>query len=294
ASCSARPFFCYVPMHSVHVPLITRPELAAEEGRRAVGVGPKFEVPPPLPGDPATRTVQNHPVYAGMVREMDETVATVLAAVERAGRANDTLVVFTSDNGGLSTAEGAPTSNLPLRAGKGFVYEGGIRVPLLVRWPGVVRPGSTSDVPVTTLDIAATILDASGVTAAGTTLDGTSLRPLLAGTGSIGGRDLVWHYPHYSNQGGRPAAALIAGDGPRPGQEKLVFHFEDGRAELFDLGADPGERTDLAAKHPARALALRARLTAWQQATAAALPTANPNPVDPFGPAALPARGARK
>ncbi|NBX31036.1 sulfatase, partial [bacterium] len=197
---------------------------------------------PPTPlGDPATRTVHNHPVYAGMIREMDETVATVLAAVDKTGRTADTLVVFTSDNGGLSTAEGAPTSNLPLRAGKGFVYEGGIRVPLLVRWPGVVRPGTTSDVPVTTLDIAATLIDAAGAPGRDDApLDGMSLRPVLAGTEAPSPRDLVWHYPHYSNQGGRPAAALVSGS------EKVVEHFEDGRVEFFDLAHDPGERHDLA------------------------------------------------
>ena len=287
ASCGDRPFFCYVPMHSVHVPLLTRPELAAEEGRRAAGVGPRFDVPPPVPGDPVTRTVQNHPIYAGMIREMDETVATVLAAVEKAGTRENTLVVFTSDNGGLSTAEGSPTSNLPLRAGKGFVSEGGIRVPLIVRWPGVVRPGTTSDVPVTTLDIAATLLDVAGAPSRDDApLDGATLRPVLSGTGSLGPRDLVWHYPHYSNQGGRPAAALVSGG------DKVVEYFEDGKVELFDLANDPGERHDLAGERPERAAELTARLAAWRKRVGAAMPTPNPQPVDPFGPDAVPRRKA--
>jgi arylsulfatase A-like enzyme len=177
-----------------------------------------------------------------MIREMDETVATVLAAVAVAGQTDNTIVIFTSDNGGLSTAEGSPTSNLPLRAGKGFLYEGGIRVPLFVRWPGVVMPGATSDVPVTTLDIAATLLDvAHAVRSEQLMLDGASLRPVLTG-GVLPARDLVWHYPHYANQGGRPAAAILAGDGQVSGSEKLIEHFEDGRLELFDLASDPGER----------------------------------------------------
>jgi arylsulfatase A-like enzyme len=223
-----------------------------------------------------------------MIREMDETVAGVLAAVERAGQAADTLVVFTSDNGGLATAEGAATSNLPLRAGKGFVYEGGIRVPLIVRWPGVVEPGSTSAVPVTTLDIAATLIDAAGCEQpAGHPLDGMSLRPLLSRSGETTARDLVWHYPHYSNQGGRPGAALFAGDGPRPGTEKLIEHFEDGRLELFDLASDPGERNDLAAERPERARELHGRLVAWRKQVDAALPRPNPEPVEPYGPAAV-------
>ena len=287
ASNHERPFFCYVPMHSVHVPLLTRPELAADEGRRAVGVGPRFDVPPPVPGDPATRQVQNHPVYAGMVREMDETVATVLAAVAKAGQQDNTLVVFTSDNGGLSTAEGAPTSNLPLRAGKGFAYEGGIRVPLIVRWPAVLRPGTSSDVPITTLDIAATLIDVAGTPVRDDApLDGSSLRPLLSGSGTVGPRDLFWHYPHYSNQGGRPAAALVSGN------EKIVEHFEDGKVELFDLTSDPGERRNLAGERPERAAELAARLAAWRKQVGAAMPTPNPQPVDPFGPAAVPRRKA--
>ena len=287
-----RPFFCYVPLHSPHVPLVTRPELAAEEGRRAVAVGPRFDLPAPPAADPVTRRVQDHPVYAGMIREMDETVAAVLAAIDEAGRAGETLVVFTSDNGGLSTAEGAPTSNLPLRAGKGFLYEGGIRVPLVVRWPGVLPAGGTSAVPVTTLDVAVTLLDAAGILPAEATgLDGLSLRP-LGGGGPPPARDLVWHYPHYSNQGARPAAAILAGDGPRPGSEKLVEHFEDGRLELYDLSADPGERSNLAAERPERTAALRERLEAWRRRTAAALPTANPRPVDPFGPEGEPPASA--
>jgi uncharacterized sulfatase len=289
-----QPFFCYVPMHSVHVPLKTRPELLAEEQTRVAALPPAAGPREVAEGDRMARAVQDHPIYAGMIREMDETVATVLAAVEAAGQTDNTLVVFTSDNGGLATAEGSPTSNLPLRAGKGFLYEGGIRVPLVVRWPGIVEPGTTTDVPVTTLDIAATLLDVGGATQpAETVLDGTSLRPVHAG-GVLPARDLCWHYPHYANQGGRPAAAIIAGDGPSPGnenqgnenqgKEKLVEHFEDGRVELFDLATDPGERRDLAAERPERAAALKKRLAAWRIGVGAAMPSPNPQPVDPFGP----------
>jgi arylsulfatase A-like enzyme len=286
---AGRPWFCYVPMHSVHVPLKARPELVAEEALRAAAL-PAPAGPRELPeGDHVARAVQDLPVYAAMIRELDETVATVLATLERTGQARDTLVIFTSDNGGLSTAEGSPTSNLPLRAGKGYLYEGGIRVPLLVRWPGVVAPGSTCDVPVTTLDIAATLLDVGGCQPpAGPVLDGTSLRPLLAASGTLAPRDLAWHYPHYSNQGGRPAGALVAGDGPAAGTEKIVEHFEDGRVELFDLAADPGERHDLATERPERARALQARLAAWRDGVAAKMPTPNPRPVEPYGPEGLP------
>jgi arylsulfatase A-like enzyme len=277
-------------MHSVHVPLAARPELVAEETRRVAALPPAAgprEVPE---GDRTARAVQDLPVYAAMIREMDETVATVLAALERTGQAQDTLVIFTSDNGGLSTAEGSPTSNLPLRAGKGYLYEGGIRVPLLVRWPGVVAPGSICAVPVTTVDVAATLLDVGGCEVpGGQELDGTSLRPLLAGAGGSPPRDLVWHYPHYPNQGGRPGGALVAGDGPAPGTDKIVEHFEDGRVELFDLAADPGEHRDLAGDRPERARELQARLAAWRQQVGARMPTVNPRPVEPYGPDGLPA-----
>jgi arylsulfatase A-like enzyme len=265
----------------VHAPLASRADLVAEEKIRAAGLPPPAgprEVPE---GDHNARGVQDLPVYAAMIREMDETVAAVLAAVDAAGKRDSTFVVFTSDNGGLSTAEGSPTSNLPLRAGKGYLYEGGVRVPLLIRWPGVVRPGATSDVPVTTLDVAATLLDAGGARiAADTVLDGTSLVPLLSGVGRPPSRDLVWHYPHYSNQGGRPAGALLAGDGPAAGSEKIVEHFEDGRVELFDLAADPGESRNLAAERPERVAELRGRLHAWRDRMGASMPRGDrePNP----------------
>ena len=285
-----RPFFCYLPLHSVHVPLRSTANLVTEERRRAEtqrSSDPR-EVPE---GDRTARAVQDHPVYAAMIQEMDEAVSTVLAALEEQDLIDDTLVMFTSDNGGLSTAEGAPTSNLPLRAGKGYLYEGGLRVPLLVRWPGTVKPGSRCDVPVTTLDLAATLIDLGDCPPpAGEMLDGTSLRPLLSGAGAIPVRDLVWHYPHYSNQGGRPAAALLAGDSPVGRREKLIEYFEDGRVELFDLAADEGEQRDLAAERPQRAAELRSRLEAWRQEVEAAMPTPNPDPVEPFGPNGLPSK----
>lgn len=283
-----RPFFCYLPLHSVHVPLRSQPALVAEHTQRADALKP--EGPAEIPeGERTARAIQSHPVYAAMVEEMDETVSTVLAAIEEQDLVVDTLVVFTSDNGGLSTAEGSPTSNLPLRAGKGYLYEGGIRVPLLVRWPRVAKPGATCATPVTTLDITATLLDAAGA-AAVDPLDGTSLRPLLDGSGGLPPRDLAWHYPHYSNQGGRPAGALLAGDSPAGAREKLILHDEDGRVELFDLAVDEGERHDRAAERPERAAELRRRLEVWRTAVGARMPTPNPEPVDPFGPDGLPSK----
>jgi arylsulfatase A-like enzyme len=274
-----RPFFLYLAFHAPHVGLKTRPDLErkyrqkaaalAPSGPREVVAGPGFKA----------RAVQDHPVYAGMVEELDQAVDRVLRKLDALGLAERTIVVFTSDNGGLSTAEGSPTSNLPLRAGKGWNYEGGLRTPLIVRVPGRVRPGSLSDTPVISNDLYPTLLELSGIAPPpGQALDALSLVPLLDAKGSLPERPLYWHYPHYSNQGGRPAGAL------RLGSWKLVEWFEDGRLELFDLAADPGEERDLAPSMPEKAAALRKQMADWRSSVGAQMPAPNPNPVDPFPP----------
>src|SRR5262249_51955753 len=153
-----------------------------------------------------------------------------------------TIVIFTSDNGGLATIEGPKTpstSNAPLREGKGYLYEGGIRVPLLVKWPEVVKPASTSDVPVCSIDLRPTLAEIVGRPPEPARLDGVSLLRLLKQQGSLDPRPLFWHYPHYSNQGGRPGGAI------RDGDDKLIEFYDTGRVELFDLKKDPGESTNL-------------------------------------------------
>ena len=208
------------------------------------------------------RIEQSHAVYAAMVEAMDEQIGRVLDHLEALGLADRTAVLFMSDNGGLSTSEGSPTSNLPLRGGKGWLYEGGIREPFLIRWPGVTKPGSRCDVPVISTDFYPTILDMAGLPARpGQTLDGVSLVPLLRGGRSLEPRDLFWHYPHYSNQGGFPGAVI------REGDWKLIERFEDGRVQLFNLAEDLGERNDLATAQPGRVAAMRERLHAWYKQT---------------------------
>ena len=258
------PFFAYLCFYSVHTPLIGRPDLVEKykEKARRLGVdrGTQFvgEEQTLPDGKPRrVRVTQSHAVYAAMVEAMDQAVGKVLDKIDALDLADDTLVVLTSDNGGLSASEGSPTSNLPLRGGKGWLYEGGIREVFLVRAPGRMKAGSTSSVPVITTDIYPTALDWCGLPAMPRQhKDGISLLPAL--TGQPLDRDaLFWHYPHYGNQGGFPGGAVRMGDW------KLVERYETGAVHLYDLSTDPGERTDLAAYHPGRVAALRGRLHGW-------------------------------
>jgi len=270
-----RPFFAFLSFYSVHTPLMARDDLRQkyEEKRDWLGLQTRW-------GREHTRDVrlvQDHPVYAGMVEAMDLAVGRVLAKLDQLGLRDNTLVIFTSDNGGLSTSEGWPTSNLPLRAGKGWAYEGGIREPLLVRWPAVIQPGTVTSTPVSSPDFYPTFLEIAGAKPAhGQILDGVSLLPVFRG-GTLPERPLFWHYPHYGNQGGAPSAAIRRGDW------KLIEWFEDQRLELFHLPTDLGEQHDLYRQHPGRADALRAELRAWQQEIGARFPTPNPN-YDPARP----------
>ncbi|MDB4384822.1 sulfatase-like hydrolase/transferase, partial [Opitutaceae bacterium] len=165
------------------------------------------------------------------------------------------IVVFTSDNGGLSSSEGSPTSNLPLRGGKGWVYEGGIREPWIIRYPGVTTPGSVSDTQICSIDLFPTLAAAAGAEF-DHDVDGVDLNPVLAG-GELPSRPLFWHYPHYSNQGGIPSGAI------RVGNFKLIERYEDGRVHLYNLKKDIGEQHDLADKYPEKVARMRAQLHAW-------------------------------
>ena len=272
-----KPFFAYLSFYSVHTPLMARPDLRAKYEQKARSV--RHEGPAWVPeGSRLARQVQDHAVYAGMVEAMDQAVGKVLAALDRLGLADNTIVIFTSDNGGLSTSEGSPTSNVPLRAGKGWLYEGGIRVPLIIRWPGVTAPGSVCGQPVTSTDFYPTLLEVAGLPLRPAQhLDGVSLVSLLRGTGAPEREGIYWHYPHYGNQGGAPGGAVRAGDW------KLIEWYEDGRLELFNLKEDIGEKVNLADKHPQIARELHEKLKAWRQRVAARMPSPNPS-FDPRGP----------
>jgi arylsulfatase A-like enzyme len=262
-------FFAYFSFYSVHTPLQSRPDLQKkyEEKRQRLGLQPAW-------GKEDTREVrlvQEHAVYAGMVEAMDLAVGKVLAKLDELGLRENTLIVFTSDNGGLSTSEGSPTSNLPLRGGKGWMYEGGIRESLIVRWPAVVKAGRVISTPVSSPDFFPTLLEAAKTKPQpGQKLDGLSLMPVLQG-GNLPERALFWHYPHYGNQGGAPTAAVRRGDW------KLIEWMEDGRVELFNLAQDVSEKTDLASAEPERTAEMLAELRTFQQDVQARLPTPNPN-----------------
>ena len=257
-----KPFLAYLSFYSVHTPLMAPKARVEKYKAKAAKIeGPEFaDEEQVFPGNRPrkVRILQKHAVYAGMMESMDRAVGKVLDKLDALGLDENTAVFFMSDNGGLSTSEGSPTSNLPLRGGKGWLYEGGIREPFLIRWPGVTKPGSTSDTPVISTDFYPTVLDIAGVKARpGQHRDGVSLAPLLKGSGALDRKALYWHYPHYSNQGGIPGGAVRSGD------YKLIERFEDGRVHLYNLKDDIGERKDLAGSHPDKVRELRKLLHAW-------------------------------
>ncbi|MFO1485476.1 MAG: sulfatase [Verrucomicrobiaceae bacterium] len=273
----AKSFFAFFSFYSVHTPLQSRSDLQAkyEAKRQKLGLEAKWGREEPRD----VRLVQEHAVYAGMVEAMDLAVGKVLAKLDELDLAKNTLIIFTSDNGGLSTSEGWPTSNLPLRGGKGWLYEGGIREPLVMRWPTVLKSGQTIDTPVCGPDYFATLMDVAGGKTT-SKIDGVSLRPVLEGKGDLPERALCWHYPHYGNQGGAPGAAIRRGDW------KLVQWYEKPDAlELYNLREDIGEQNNLAAKEPERVKTLQAELQAWLKDVGALIPTKNPafDPAKPNG-----------
>lgn len=269
----SRPFFLYFAHYAVHIPLMAKPEVIAKY---------------PAGGKPGT---QNNPVYAAMVESMDDSVGRIVKKLDDLGLAKNTLVIFTSDNGGLSVQEGPhtpATTNAPLREGKGYLYEGGIREPLLIAGPGVAKPGTVCETPVCSIDLFPTILELCGVRSDAKP-DGVSIAPLLRG-GSIDRDALYWHYPHYANQGGRPGGVVRSGD------LKLIEFYETGRHELFDVRRDIGEKQNLAADRPDVVRLLAAKIELWRVSVEAQMMRPNPgyvaNPQAADGTVTLPAKTA--
>jgi len=267
-----RPFFAYLSFYSVHTPLRSRADLQAKYEAKAKQMKPNGAAWGDE-GERKVRRVQNHDVYAGMVEAMDLAVGKVLDAVERLGLADRTVIVFTSDNGGLSTSEGSPTSNVPLRAGKGWFYEGGIRVPLIVRAPGVTKSGAICSEPVFSADFYPTFLELAGLPARPAQhSDGVSLVSLLKQQGKLKRDALYWHYPHYGNQGGSPGSAMRMSDW------KLIEFAEDNRVELYNLRGDIGETRNLAPQEKDRVAVMQRKLHAWQREVGAKFPAPNTRP----------------
>ena len=262
-----KPFFAYLSFYSVHTPLLSRKDLEVKYNARKIKqrLSPKWGTEHKR----KVRMVQEHSVYAGMVEAMDMAVGKVLKALERLQLEKNTIIFFMSDNGGLSTSEGHPTSNFPLRAGKGWIYEGGIRVPMIVRWPNMTSPGSVSNAIITSTDFFPTIIELSGAEAnLKLPIDGISFTPALLGKKYDRG-PVFWHYPHYGNQGSAPAGAV------REGDWKLIEWYENGRKELYNLNQDISETVDLSKTYPNKVRTLSNKLTQWRSMTEAKMPFVN-------------------
>ena len=248
-----RPFFLYLAHYAVHTPIQAKMDLTA-----------KYADKPPDGG-------QENPVYAAMIESTDQSVGRVLDRLEALGLDDDTVVIFYSDNGGAMQA----TSNEPLRGHKGMLYEGGIRVPLAVRWPARIAPGRVESTPVIGIDLYPTLLEIAGAERRDQQLDGVSLLPLFTGADSLSARSLFWHFPAYLEMPRRfggpwrttPAGAIRRGD------YKLIEFFEDGSLELYDLGSDMQETTNLAQSMPDVAEALHDRLKVWRAEVGADMPS---------------------
>ena len=250
-----RPFFLYLTYSAPHVTLVPRGDKLNHYLMKYEKYGGKY-----------------NPSYGAMIESLDDGVGRVLKKLADLGLRENTLVVFTSDNGGVGLSElgPTPTSNAPLRSWKGHMYEGGIRVPLVMAWPGQLPANTTQTAYLTGTDFLPTLADVLGLTPLPLNLDGKSFYPLLSGKGTYQRGPIFWHYPHFSNQLGRPAAAV------RDGDYKLIEHYETGRLELYNLASDLSEQHDLARQLPQKTKELYARLVQWRKNVNANMPEPNP------------------
>lgn len=261
-------FFAFLSFYAVHSPIETTHEKWAKYRQKAEDLGiaeTGFEMGHFLP----IRKVQDNPVYAGLVESMDDAVGEVLKALEELGLAENTVVIFTSDNGGVAAGDAFATSNLPLRAGKGYQFEGGIREPYFIKVPGLGK-GQKCSTPVSGTDFYPTILELAGAELKPQEhLDGVSLVPLLKGE-TISERPLIWHYPHYGNQGGEPSSII------RLGEWKLIHYYEDGHEELYNLKTDLEEQNDVKSENQEKAKDLSEKLFSYLNEVGARFPVKDP------------------
>ncbi|MGB7346873.1 MAG: sulfatase [Pirellulaceae bacterium] len=254
-----RPFFLYFAYNVPHTPIQGREDLVDYFQAKV---------------DP--NATHNNPTYAAMVKSLDLSVGRVLDQIKSSGQADNTVVIFTSDNGGLTQRNGKHdgfTENLPLRRGKGSAYEGGVRVPTIIYWPGLTKAGSVCAEPIITTDYYPTLLELLNINGDAThnqSVDGRSLSPLLGNPSAKLNRNLYWHYPHYHAGGDGPYSAV------RSGNYRLIRFYEDDSVRLFDLGNDIGEQTDLSSEQPEKTRQLAADLDQWLASVDAQLPTKNP------------------
>lgn len=264
-----KPFFAFLSFYAVHAPIQTTKEKWSKYRDKAEQAGiaeTGFKMGHFLP----IRQVQDNPVYGGLVETMDDAVGHVLQTLDELGLAENTIVVFTSDNGGVAAGDAFATSNLPLRGGKGYQFEGGILEPYFIKTPFLDNAGKTSDAPVTGTDFYPTLLELIGEELKPEEhADGVSLVPLLTG-GTIEERPLIWHYPHYGNQGGEPSSII------RLGEWKLIHYYEDGREELYNLDRDLEENHDVAADHAELVAELSSQLFAYLEEVGALYPEKDP------------------
>ncbi len=272
------PFFLMYSLYAVHNPMQAPSELVKKYQAKQKQLGTKnnerFAKEQEWmknEKDWKQRLVQDNPVYAAMIENMDRNIGRIMNKLQQSGLDDNTLVIFTSDNGGLSTAEGSPTVNGPLRGGKGWLYEGGIRVPLIMYWKGKIIAGSTSDLPVTTADFFPTIANAINENyQTGKNIDGANIFKLLLNPQKSNSRKLYWHYPHYSNQGGKPGSVI------REGKYKLIYNYEEETVELYNMEKDISEKNNIASTNKQVAKRLKKKLFIWLKETAAKSPNINP------------------
>lgn len=278
-----KPFFLYLSHYAVHMPIQAPQELVAKYAAKAEQWGldrmKTFEEGEKFPmdyfGDKRVirRLQQSDPAYAAMIENLDRNIGRLLQALEETGHSENTVILFTSDNGGVSAAaKTPPTCNAPLKEGKGWMYEGGNRVPLLIKWPGTATPGRVCREPVTSPDFYPTLLNMAGLPPMPEQhVDGVSLVPLLKGEKPLEKEALYWHFPHYGNLGGTPGSSIVMGD------YKLIEFFEDGRLELYHLPSDLEEQRNLADREPDIARMMQSKLSEWRNQVEAKYPTRNPD-----------------
>lgn len=264
------PFLAYLSFYAVHGPIQTTEGKWKKYRDKAEKMGiaeQGFAMEKRLP----IRLHQDNPVYAGLIESMDDAVGLVLAELKKSGLDKNTIVIFTSDNGGVTSGDSYSTSNAPFRGGKGYQWEGGIREPYFISVPWLKNKAKECPVPVSGTDFYPTILELAGLPLRPEQHnDGVSLVPLLKG-GKIAERSLIWHYPHYGNQGGDPCSMI------RKGDWKLIHYWEDGKDELYNLKEDVGEKKDLAAENPLKAKELRLELDKYLKSVNAKYPVKDPD-----------------